>query len=83
MGAGSAGSIVAKRLSEDKGVSVLLLEAGSCGDAITKIPFLGPLLQDSDFDWQYRSEPQKQACLGLKDKVRTLYILKKSLHFFK
>ncbi|RZC37442.1 DAO, Lycopene cycl, and/or NAD binding 8 domain containing protein, partial [Asbolus verrucosus] len=69
VGAGSAGSIIARRLIEDKKIKVLLIEAGSRGNSLLDIPAMGPLLQNSIYDWQYRTVPQKEACLGLEKKV--------------
>jgi len=71
VGAGSAGTIVASRLSESQKDSVLLLEAGiEATSPLFSIPIVTPLLQRTDLDWQYRSEPQMNACLGLINKVR-------------
>ena len=68
VGAGSAGSVVASRLSEDEENTVLLLEAGDHNDdnPLLHIPMLYPLLQHSVCDWEYYTEPQKVSCLGLK-----------------
>ena len=68
VGAGSAGSVVASRLSEDEDNTVLLLEAGGHYDdnPLLHIPMLYPLLQHSVYDWEYYTEPQKVSCLGLK-----------------
>lgn len=70
VGAGTAGSVVAARLSEDNHNKVLLLEAGShYNEAAPKIHI--PLhlfdFQHTRFDWEYYTIPQTVSCLGLKD----------------
>jgi choline dehydrogenase len=59
VGAGSAGCVVASRLTEDPSVRVLLLEAGpeDSVDAI-RIPALFSTLFGTGVDWDYRIEPQ-------------------------
>ena len=63
VGAGSAGSVLANRLSEDPNVRVLVLEAGR-SDIPTEIenrietPAAWPTLLGSEIDWGYRSVPQ-------------------------
>lgn len=69
MGGGSAGAILASRLSEDPNLSVLLIEAGVSKPSLLDIPALGPLSQLSDLDWQYTTIPQKHSCFGLKNNV--------------
>ncbi|GFG36677.1 hypothetical protein Cfor_09408 [Coptotermes formosanus] len=70
VGAGSAGTIIAGRLSESQKDSVVLLEAGiEATSPVFSIPIVTPLLQCTDLDWQYRSDPQMNACLGLENKV--------------
>jgi choline dehydrogenase-like flavoprotein len=69
VGAGSAGSVVARRLAENGEASVLLLEAGGSPGNLMDMPFLAPLLQLSIFDWQYKTQPQDNACLGLLSSV--------------
>ena len=61
VGAGSAGAVVAARLSEDPAVSVLLIEAGGEADAdeIT-IPAAFPALFKTRWDWNYTTTAQKQ-----------------------
>jgi choline dehydrogenase len=46
-------------------VSVLLLEAGGDGAAITEIPLLQGLMINSDIDWAYKTRRDKRICFGL------------------
>jgi choline dehydrogenase-like flavoprotein len=57
VGAGVAGSVVASRLSEDAGITVLLLEAGAEPNLVLRSPAATFLATDSDRDWRYLSEP--------------------------
>ncbi|XP_076249232.1 glucose dehydrogenase [FAD, quinone]-like [Calliopsis andreniformis] len=65
VGAGSAGSVLANRLSENKKWNVLLLEAGGPETILHQIPILVGYFQLSKFNWGYKVEPQKNACLGM------------------
>ncbi|XP_038217466.1 glucose dehydrogenase [FAD, quinone]-like [Zerene cesonia] len=65
VGAGSAGSVLAARLSEGKKASVLLLEAGVGESIIGSVPILAPLLQQTDYVWPYLMEPQPGVCMGM------------------
>nr|XP_045607049.1 glucose dehydrogenase [FAD, quinone]-like [Procambarus clarkii] len=67
-GAGSAGAVVANRLSEDPAFSVLLLEAGGDETEISDVPALAGYLQLSKMDWRYKTEPQDSACLAMAGK---------------
>lgn len=69
VGAGSSGSVLASRLSEDPSVTVLLLEAGNDDNLYTEYPIFIPYLQDNNTAWEFRTTPQSKACLGLKNKV--------------
>lgn len=57
IGAGSAGAVIANRLSEIPHWSVLLLEAGPNENEVTDVPSLAAYLQLSQLDWQYKTEP--------------------------
>jgi choline dehydrogenase len=57
-GAGSAGSVVARRLAEDTAASVLLLEAGGSDDVPAVIEVaLHPTNHGTERDWGFQSEP--------------------------
>ncbi|XP_059049407.1 glucose dehydrogenase [FAD, quinone] [Achroia grisella] len=68
VGGGSAGSVLANRLSEVEGWNVLLLEAGGHETEITDVPLLSLYLHKSKLDWKYRTEPQDTACQAMIDK---------------
>jgi choline dehydrogenase len=59
IGAGSAGCVLANRLSADSSVRVLLLEAGPAdGPETIRVPAMFGALFGSEVDWDYRLEPQ-------------------------
>ncbi|HEX6120423.1 MAG TPA: GMC family oxidoreductase N-terminal domain-containing protein [Dongiaceae bacterium] len=60
IGAGTAGSVLAARLSEDPAATVGLIEAGgpAAGPRIAD-PSQWPLLQGSAVDWAFRTQPQR------------------------
>ena len=68
IGAGSAGAILATRLSEDPNTSVLLLEAGPDYPDIDSLPeevkygyMSTKSVWDSDHNWQYRARATEEA----------------------
>ncbi|XP_045454198.1 glucose dehydrogenase [FAD, quinone] [Melitaea cinxia] len=68
VGGGSAGSVLANRLSEVEGWNVLLLEAGGHETEISDVPLLSLFLHKSKLDWKYRTQPQDSACQAMVDK---------------
>ncbi|XP_075556565.1 glucose dehydrogenase [FAD, quinone]-like [Dermacentor variabilis] len=67
VGGGTAGCVLANRLSADSRRTVLLIEAGGVENAATDIPLFALLHFHGEYDWDYRTEPQQQGCLGMKD----------------
>ena len=66
VGGGSAGCVVASRLSEDPHNTVLLLDAGGDGTLISDIPgAVGALYGQPTLDWSYKTEPESNACLAM------------------
>ena len=59
VGAGSAGCVLAARLSEDPGVKVAILEAGGQDDRPEiAMPMAFPMLLKSSVDWDLFGEPE-------------------------
>jgi len=68
VGAGTAGSTIAARLSEIPDIKVLLIEAGAYENYIMDIPIIVHFLQLSDeINWKYRTKPSDKYCLGMRD----------------
>ncbi|KAK4337253.1 hypothetical protein RND71_043722 [Anisodus tanguticus] len=65
VGGGSAGAVLANRLSEVSEFKVLLLEAGGNENIISDIPLAACTMQLSGIDWQFKTVPQNKSCLGL------------------
>ncbi|KAI8442526.1 hypothetical protein MSG28_006002 [Choristoneura fumiferana] len=68
VGGGSAGSVVAARLSEVPHWRVLLLEAGFDEPTGTQVPSMFLNFIGSSIDWGYQTEPEPAACLGETDR---------------
>ncbi|KAL4220285.1 hypothetical protein ACF0H5_020693 [Mactra antiquata] len=71
IGGGTAGSVVAGRLAEDKTISVLVLESGPDfqDDLDLYMPTKWTELIGSKYDWHFPMEPQQHAFQGMKGNV--------------
>lgn len=63
VGAGSAGCVLANRLSADPARKVLLLEAGGAAPKASQVPGLWPTMFGTAVDWNFHTEPQA-GCFG-------------------
>ena len=72
VGAGSAGCVLANRLSEVLNWKVLLIEAGGKENYIMDIPLVAQFLQFTEANWKYSMEPSGNVCLGMKSAMCTL-----------
>ncbi|RWR99995.1 glucose dehydrogenase-like [FAD: quinone] [Dinothrombium tinctorium] len=64
VGGGSAGCVLAGRLSENTEFKVLLLEAGGHPPELSRMPAMAASLMATDVDWQFYTEPQENAMLS-------------------
>ncbi|KAK9497893.1 hypothetical protein O3M35_003797 [Rhynocoris fuscipes] len=64
VGGGTAGSVVASRLSEVPHWRVLLIEAGGQEPTGSQVPSMFLNFLGSSIDWSYKTEPEEMACLN-------------------
>lgn len=77
------GAVIANRLSENPNWKILLLEAGGDEPSIaSNTPALAGYLQLSSIDWQFKTEQQPTACLGLKNGRYEIYGLHLEFNHF-
>ncbi|XP_030036004.1 glucose dehydrogenase [FAD, quinone] [Manduca sexta] len=72
VGGGAAGCVLASRLSELRGVQVLLIEAGPLTPFEATLPALLAYLPYSRYDWNYTTVDDGYVAQAIKDKVLTL-----------
>ena len=73
IGSGSAGAVVANRLSEVKYWNVLLLEAGGEGNILSEIPALSSENVLTELNWGYQTEPDKDEEISSLLKDRSVF----------
>lgn len=79
VGGGTAGTLLANRLSQISTWKILLLEVGQPDDRFTLIPALNYNLRTSPRNWGYLTKPQSNSCLGIS---LNLFVTGKNLLFF-
>ncbi|KAK8780335.1 hypothetical protein V5799_018325 [Amblyomma americanum] len=72
VGGGSAGCVLANRLSADPNRTVLLLEAGGPETGLLQVPFFAPFLATKENTWGFSTVPQKDACISFPDQSASL-----------
>ena len=82
IGAGSAGSVVANRLSELRDWNVLLIEAGGDESMSGQIPALAAGLQLTNVDWRHKTTvPHNGACRAFNNQQLITCSFNFYLHF--
>uniref|UniRef100_A0A1I8MCQ5 Glucose-methanol-choline oxidoreductase N-terminal domain-containing protein n=2 Tax=Musca domestica TaxID=7370 RepID=A0A1I8MCQ5_MUSDO len=69
VGGGTAGCVLANRLSENPNWRVALLEAGGTENIINVIPAMAAYLQVTATTWNFPAVPQKDSCKGMVNNV--------------
>lgn len=64
VGGGTAGCVIANRLSEIKDWNILVIEAGKPESTPNFIPGMAGFLIKSTYDWGYLSEQSPGSCLS-------------------
>lgn len=69
IGGGTAGCVLANKLSANEDVSVLLIEAGTTFGPLAMIPLLASQQQMTHVDWQMKTTAQKYSSKGFRNQV--------------
>ncbi|GLV31796.1 ninaG [Carabus blaptoides fortunei] len=72
VGGGTAGCVLASKLSENNSKSVLLIESGDYFNFIASVPLFAAMLQGSKYDWSFKSQPQQFSSFGLHNQSQSL-----------
>lgn len=67
VGAGTAGCVIANRLTEVPDWKVLLVEAGVNENFIMDIPIVANYLQFTSANWKYKTKPSSKYCAGFEN----------------
>ncbi|XP_022112537.2 glucose dehydrogenase [FAD, quinone] [Pieris rapae] len=67
IGAGTAGCVLANRLTEIPDWKVLLVEAGNNENFVMDIPILANYLQFTSANWGYKTQPSDRYCAGFEN----------------
>ncbi|XP_045503188.1 glucose dehydrogenase [FAD, quinone]-like [Colias croceus] len=67
VGAGTAGCVIANRLTEIPDWKVLLVEAGVNENYLMDIPILANYLQFTAANWKYKTKPSDKYCAGFEN----------------
>ncbi|XP_053617639.1 glucose dehydrogenase [FAD, quinone]-like isoform X2 [Plodia interpunctella] len=68
VGAGTAGCVLANRLSEIPEWKVLLVEAGVNENFVMDVPLVANYLQFTPANWKYKTKPSNKYCVGFENK---------------
>lgn len=70
VGAGSAGAVIASRLTEIENLTVLLIEAGGHENLIIDVPVFAVFIQLwKPINWAYTDGPSDAYCLGMTNRI--------------
>ncbi|XP_026754849.1 glucose dehydrogenase [FAD, quinone]-like [Galleria mellonella] len=67
VGAGTAGCVIANRLTEISKWKVLLIEAGVNENFVMDIPLVANYLQFTPANWRYKTKPSNKYCAGFEN----------------
>jgi choline dehydrogenase len=73
IGAGSAGCVVANRLSEISEWNVLLIEAGDEKNVVMDITLIANMMSFTNANWGYKTVPNGKCCLSMQNEQCVFY----------